>query len=117
MLAPKSIMLFPGDQFVRSRAAAAIFLALRRASLARSAGVADRADMRPVLRRNLKYASRASTVGVGRQRLGRTLGGHQSQQQILHRSRRPQCRLKIVIGRAEIEQALEQCTSTSRPLA
>src|SRR4029450_1117049 len=58
----KPTLAFPGDQLVRSRAAAAIFLALRRASLARSAGVADRADMRPVLRRNLKYASRASTV-------------------------------------------------------
>ena len=43
-------------------AKAVIFLALRRASLARSAGIADRADIRPVLRKNLKYASRASTT-------------------------------------------------------
>ena len=78
MPSPKLIKLLVGDQFFWSRAAAVIFLALRLASLARSAGVADRADIRPVLRKNLKYASRASNR-VARQRLSRTLRRDESQ--------------------------------------
>lgn len=46
--------------------------------------------------------------GVARQRLGRTLGGQQPQQRILHRSGWPQSPVELVVRRAEIEQALEQ---------
>jgi hypothetical protein len=51
---PKSVSTLPVDQFALSTAGSFIRTTLRRASLASSAGVADRAAIRPVLRRNRK---------------------------------------------------------------